>query len=104
MVKRKVTWTNTASIQLREVLEFWVSRTKSNTYSLKLLSKIESRIKTLLQFPFEYPETSYPEVRVAAMNHYSIFYKVADDRIIILAFWDNRQDPKKLLSLFNKIQ
>ncbi|MFT6970792.1 MAG: hypothetical protein ACJAXX_001358, partial [Roseivirga sp.] len=54
--------------------------------------------------PFEYPETSFPEVRVAAMNHYSIFYKVADDSIIILAFWDNRQDPKKLLSLFRKIQ
>jgi plasmid stabilization system protein ParE len=104
MVKRKVNWTNTASIQLREVLEFWVRRNKSKTYSLKLLTKIESRINTLIEFPFEYPETSFPEVRVAAMNHYSIFYKVTDDIIIILAFWDNRQDPKKLLSLFREIK
>ncbi|MEX2596389.1 MAG: hypothetical protein WEC59_05600 [Salibacteraceae bacterium] len=40
--------------------------------------------------------------RVAAMNHYSIFYKVTDKEIIVTAFWDNRQDPKRLIEILNK--
>jgi hypothetical protein len=36
---------------------------------------------------------------MAAMGHFSMFYKIAEDTIIITAFWDNRQDPKKLMEL-----
>ena len=31
------------------------------------------------------------------MGHFSIYYKLTKDKLIITAFWDNRQDPKKLL-------
>jgi len=33
------------------------------------------------------------------MGNFSIYYKVSDQEIIITAFWDNRQDPKKLLAI-----
>ena len=33
------------------------------------------------------------------MGHFSILYKLAEEKLIITAFWDNRQDPKKLLEL-----
>ena len=43
--------------------------------------------------------TDYPETRESAMGHFSIFYKVTDKLLIVTAFWDNRQDPKKLLKM-----
>ncbi len=36
------------------------------------------------------------------MGHFSIYYKFTSDQIIVMAFWDNRQDPKKLLKTISK--
>lgn len=36
------------------------------------------------------------------MGYFSIYYKITDEQLIITAFWDNRQDPKKLLELVTK--
>jgi hypothetical protein len=44
-----------------------------------------------------YRKSEYPDTRVASLGHFSIFYKIKKDSIVITAFWDNRQDPKKLL-------
>jgi hypothetical protein len=33
------------------------------------------------------------------MGHFSILYKLTEDRLIITSFWDNRQDPKKLIDI-----
>jgi hypothetical protein len=30
------------------------------------------------------------------MGHFSLYYKITDKFIIVLAFWDNRQNPKEL--------
>jgi hypothetical protein len=30
------------------------------------------------------------------MGHFSVYYKIASDQIIVMAFWDNRQDPGAL--------
>jgi len=49
--------------------------------------------------PFIYKSTDFKDVRVASLGNYSIYYKVTDEEIIISAFWDNRQNPKKLLKI-----
>jgi len=36
---------------------------------------------------------------VALIGNFSIFYEVTNEEILITAFWDNRQDPKKLLQI-----
>jgi len=36
------------------------------------------------------------------MGHFSLFYKLDKNTIIITAFWDNRQDPKQLLEIVKK--
>jgi hypothetical protein len=46
-----------------------------------------------------YKVTDFQDVRVASMSNFSIYYKVTDKEIIITAFWDNRQNPKKLLEI-----
>lgn len=35
------------------------------------------------------------------MRHYSILYKVDETKIIIVGFWDNRQDSKSLFDFIS---
>jgi hypothetical protein len=41
-------------------------------------------------------------VRESAMGHFSLYDKITPGHIIVMAFWDNRQDPKKLFKAISK--
>ena len=103
MAKPRVVWTETAVRQRREIFRYWTQRNSSPAYAKKLLKQIRARIDTLLS---HHPEasvlTNFPDTRMAALGHFSLFYKYIDNQLIITAFWDNRQDPKKLKELLDK--
>lgn len=102
MVKKSVVWTETAIKQRREVLKYWTIRNKSTTYAEKLISLINERIKLISQNPDAGKPTNHLDTREAAMGNFSIYYKNDGTQIFITAFWDNRQDPKKLVKLLKK--
>ncbi len=102
MVKRTVVWTETAVSQRRSILKYWTKRNGSTTYAESLIKNTKDRIKVILTNPESSRQSEYPETRVAAMGHFSIFYKITSTQIIITAFWDNRQDPEKILELLKK--
>ncbi|WCO00229.1 type II toxin-antitoxin system RelE/ParE family toxin [Psychroserpens ponticola] len=97
MAKRNVIWTKTADIQFVGILEYWVNRNKSNKYSIKLLKLVTERTNQIAKNPKLYKRTDFKNVHVASLGNYSIYYKATEKEIIISAFWDNRQNPKKLL-------
>lgn len=99
MAKRNVIWTRTADLQFVGILEYWVKRNKSNTYSKKLVKLVSERTKQIVEKPLIYKATDFEHIRVSSLGNFSIYYKVSDKEIFITAFWDNRQDPKKLLKL-----
>jgi len=99
MVKRTVVWTETAARQRREILKYWIKRNGSTRFAEKLIELTAERIKVILKNPESFKRASYPGTRESAMGHFSIFYKLTKDKLIITAFWDNRQDPKKLLEI-----
>ena len=99
MAGRKVIWTETAAKQRRLILEYWLQRNQSATYSLKLLELSNEKAEIIAENPLIYKTSEFPNMRVAAMGHFSLFYKTTGDTVIITAFWDNRHDPKKLLEL-----
>jgi len=99
MAKRAVVWTRTADIQYVGILQFWVEKNKSNSYSKRLMGLVSDRTEQIAKNPFLYQSADFKDTRVASLGHFSIYYKVFDDRIIVTAFWDNRQDPKKLLNI-----
>ena len=99
MAKRIVVWTRTADIQFVGALEYWVKRNKSNTFSKKLLKLVTERTLQISEKPFVYKSTDFKNVRVASLRNFSIYYKVTDKQIIVTAFWDNRQNPKKFLNI-----
>lgn len=99
MAQRKIVWTKTADIQFAGVLEYWLKRNKSNTYSKRLIRLVTERTKQIAKTPYMYKSTDFNNVRVASLGNFSIYYKVASESVIITAFWDNRQDSKKLLDI-----
>ncbi|MES2591908.1 MAG: type II toxin-antitoxin system RelE/ParE family toxin [Bacteroidota bacterium] len=102
MAKRSIVWTETAAKQRREILKYWTKRNGSTIYAEKLIKHISNQTKTILNHPESYKSADFPETRESAIGHFSIYYKVTPDLLIITAFWDNRQDPKGLLKLLNK--
>lgn len=77
MAKYNVVWTRTADIQFIGILEYWVKRNKSTIFR----------------------STDFKDIRVASLDNFSIYFKATETQIIISAFWDNRQNPKKLLNI-----
>jgi plasmid stabilization system protein ParE len=99
MVKRKIVWTETAVKQRRQILKYWVEHNKSNVYAIKLVEIIADHLKVISKNPKAFKESELPLIHEAAMGHFSLYYKITSKEIIVVAFWDNRQDPKKLLEL-----
>jgi len=99
MLLLKVFWTETAVAQRNCIFEYWNKRNNSNAYSSKLRLTINNSIELLRKYPELGIKTDFGEHRALALQHFSLFYKFDAERIIITAFWDNRQDPEKLLAL-----
>lgn len=60
---------------------------------------VAERTRQIAETPFIYKKADFKDNRVASLGNFSIFYKVNDNEILITAFWDNRQDPKKILQI-----
>jgi plasmid stabilization system protein ParE len=99
MAKRTVVWTETAVRQRREILKYWVKRNGTTTYAEKLIKLITEQINVILNNPKLFKKADFPDTHISALGHFSIFYKYNKSTLIITAFWDNRQDPKKLLDV-----
>jgi len=76
-------------IQL-QLLERWGTATV-----IKFEQRIVRVIAAITESPFIYQALEIdPEVRKIVIHaNCSLFYKVSGQKIVILFFWDNRQDP-----------
>lgn len=99
MAQRVIVWTETAVFQRREILKYWTIRNGSTKYAEKLIKLIKERLDLIIDNPEACKAAEYPDTREAAMGNFSIYYKFDSERLIVTAFWDNRQDPNKLLVL-----
>ena len=97
MAKRIIVWTDTAVKQRREVLKYWTVKNSSSIYAEKLIRLIRERLNIISKNPKVFKLSTFQNVRVSSLGHFSIYYKFTEQELIVVAFWDNRQDPKKLL-------
>ncbi len=99
MAKRNVIWTKTADIQFAGILEYWVERNKSNLYSKKLVKLVAAYTNQIAKNPKLYKSADFENTRVATLGNFSLYYKIAEKELVVTAFWDNRQNPEKLLEV-----
>jgi len=102
MARLRIFWTSTAVKQRNQIFNFWNERNKSTTYSKKLNDKVSERIKLLKAYPQIGKKTEVSNTRAISLGHYSILYSKVKSSIIITGFWDNRQDPMKLIEFLKK--
>lgn len=95
MDKKKIIWSDRAEKEFLNILEFYCNRNKSNTYSENLIDKVELICSSISEFELIGVETSLKGVRNIIFDNFSIFYEIQKERIEILSFWDNRQNPTK---------
>jgi toxin YoeB len=97
MANKEIIWSLRAKQELKDILDFFTKRNGNSNYSLKILSEIEDLTKTLSKSEFIGRLTSNKSTRAIPMKDYLLFYEVNKNRIEILSFWDNRQNPKNRL-------
>lgn len=95
MVKR-IIWTITAKKARREILEYWIKHNGSNFYSKKIADLFKRKIELLKSQHYSGKPTDFDDVRATLVNHFTIFYKIAEEEIIIAGIWDNRRNPDDL--------
>jgi plasmid stabilization system protein ParE len=96
MASRKIVWTSIAKIQLIDILKYFNSRNKSSFYSQKLNKKVQTELNILILQPHIGKKTDAINVRGLYIQNYIVFYEINEKHIIILSFWDTRQNPSKL--------
>jgi len=91
---KKIIWSLTADNDRRQIIEYWINRNKSNTYSLKLDTQLRELIKLVAETPEIGISTKLPSVRFVISGNYLIYYRIKQDCIEIARIWDSRRNPK----------
>ncbi|MDQ6902194.1 MAG: type II toxin-antitoxin system RelE/ParE family toxin [Bacteroidota bacterium] len=94
-----IKWTNEArqtfDKNIKYLLEEWTER-EIRTF----VKQTNYRISTLADQPEMYPVSrKSPKIRKVAINKYVVLYYkyyVSKKEVLLLTFWHNKQDPKKL--------
>ena len=93
---RQVIWSLRAQKDKKEILEYWIKRNKSKSYSIKLNELFKESTKIISDYPQIGKLTNEKNVRVKIVRDYLLFYEVTENHIFVLTIWDSRQDPDKL--------
>ncbi|WP_053181034.1 type II toxin-antitoxin system RelE/ParE family toxin [Sunxiuqinia dokdonensis] len=93
MAKYKIEWSTDAKSDLFDILDFYIQRNKSATYSKKLNTEIDKSIKLISRNPLIGTKTDYDTVRALITGDYQIIYEIFDQLLLIIMIWDCRRDP-----------
>jgi plasmid stabilization system protein ParE len=102
MATRRVIWTEIAVKQRRSILNYWAKRNGNKIYATKIIQITNTFLSEIVLKPDLFRTIDLVNVRCASMGNFSIYYKLTATNIIVLAFWDNRQNPEKLLSIISQ--
>lgn len=90
----EIIWSSKALFDKKEILEFWISKNRSNIYSKKLNLLIEQKLKQISENPDSGIQTNIENTRAVLVENYYIHYSIKAETIRILRIWDARQNPE----------
>ncbi|WP_342086633.1 type II toxin-antitoxin system RelE/ParE family toxin [Dyadobacter sp. OTU695] len=93
---KQVIWSARAHTDRKEILEYWIHRNKSKTYSRKLNHLFNEAVQLVAMYPKIGKRTDVEFVRIKIVRDYFIIYEETDSDIHILTIWNSHQDPKNL--------
>ena len=93
---QKIVWTQKAKRELIDILQYWVDRNKSNTFSLKLNSLIESQLNLILEQPKIGRKTDIPNIYIKVIHKYLLYYEFVNDTLYILTIRHGSQNSENI--------
>jgi plasmid stabilization system protein ParE len=96
MAKHKIEWSVEAKLDLYDILDFYIGRNGSATYSKKLNTKINKSIRLLSKNPLMGTQTDYNSVRALITGDYQIIYEIFNQLILVIMIWDYRRNPEDI--------
>ncbi|WP_370089912.1 type II toxin-antitoxin system RelE/ParE family toxin [Ekhidna sp.] len=101
---REIIWTQKAHLQKLEIFRYWNEQNASDSFSRSLDDAINKAIDLLSKFPKLGIKTQVKNVRVKVVKNYLLIYRIDEEILYILLFWDSRQNPNDLNRLLNLYQ
>ena len=95
MVKQ-IIWTAKAKNQLIDILEYWINRNKSNSFSIKLNNLIEEQLNLIAEFPNIGRKTDIQNVSIKVIHKYLLYYQIGEKNIFVLTIRHGSKNPKTL--------
>lgn len=91
---KQIVWTNKAKKELMEILEYWMDRNKSNTFSKKLNKLIENQLLLISQYPEIGRKTDIKDVKVKVIHKYLLYYEIIGENLYVLTIRHGSKNPK----------
>jgi plasmid stabilization system protein ParE len=99
MTKYDILWSPLAKITYYQILEY-LSENWTKKEIKAFVNRTEEVLKFISQSPSYYPFSALNDsYRCVVVKQVSLYYRLKNGQVELLIFWDNRQDPQKLLSL-----
>lgn len=99
---KQVIWSRLAHSTRFQILDYWIKRNKSSTYSEKLNSLFEDAAILISKHPGMGKKTDVANIRIKIVKDYYFSYRETESSIEILTIWDSRQDPLKFERIIKK--
>lgn len=93
---KQIIWTPKAKNELIEILQYWIERNGSNSFSKKLNGLIEDELKLISEFPKIGRKTDISNVRVKAIQKYLLYYEFNESILFVLTIRHQKRDPDTL--------
>lgn len=94
MARNKIEWSIDARVDLMDILQFYIERNESSTYSRKINLTINKIVNKLKSNPFLGIKTDYESVRIINAGDFQIVYEILDQIVFIILIWDCRRNPE----------
>ena len=93
---KEIIWSRKAQNELIEILEYWINRNKTNTFSIKLNSLIEEQLNLIFEFPKIGRKTDIENVYIKVVHKYLLYYEFVDNNLHVLTIRHGSKNPKTL--------
>ncbi len=93
---KRIIWTERADNAFTRILEFYIERNGSKTYSRKLNKEVQVLLSVISKQPRIGTRTEKERFRVLIRGNFKIFYEVSETHIIVHLIWDCRQNPEDI--------
>lgn len=96
-MKKNVLWSEHAKIDYWKNIEYLIENWSEST-AKKFINEVDFVLDIISIYPEMFQLTNYSRVRCALIfKQISLFYRVNDDKIELIRFWNNHMDKEKLV-------